>query len=400
MEMAKKNGPLVGLKILDLSRVLSGPYSTMWCAMMGADVIKVENPNDIDCTHTYWPFMNEKSTYYPSVNHNKKGVTLNLKAEEGKALFRDLVKTVDVLVENYRPGVMDKLGLGYDVLKEINPRLVYVSVSGYGTYGPYKNRPGYDTIAQAVGGLMHLTGDPDGPPTRAGVCVGDTIAGLTATIAILAGVFHQRETGQGVRAETSLVDALVAVSLVENNRYFASGIVPQRMGNIYKLWTPYGTYKAKDGYYNIGVGTDKQFQFFAPAIGHPELATDPKFIRDVERVQNRDELDNIINEWASTKTVKEIIDILVKADVPCGPVNSIADLEVDEHVAGARNMFPILEQPGVGAWKVTNIPLRFTETDIEPPKPAPELGQHNAEIYGALGRTPEELQRLHEMGVI
>jgi len=393
-------GPLAGLKVLDLTRVLSGPFATMWLATMGADVIKIENPKDPDVTRNYWPEVNGKSAYFPTVNHNKRCITLNLKAEEGKELFRRMVKDADVVIENFRPGVMDKLGLGYEALSQINPGIIYASISGFGTYGPYKDRPGYDVTAQAISGLMYLTGYPDGAPTRVGSSFGDTTAGVNAVLAILAALYCRTVTGQGQMVEASLVDSLVSLSTQDYIRYFAAGEVPVRMGNIYKTWTPYGTYQAKDGYYNLGCGTDKHFALFAGLIGRPELSEDPRFLHHRERVDHRQELDDIINAWASDKTVKEICDLMVSGGVPCGPVNSIVEISQDEHIAGAREMFPTLEQEGIGPLRVTNIPVRFSKSGLAPLKSASEFGGDNKAVYESFGVSAEELEKLRENGVI
>jgi len=299
MEKEKQinRGPLAGLKVIDMTRVLSGPFATMWMATMGADVIKVENPTDPDVTRNYYPGINGQSAYFPTVNHNKKGITLNLKAEEGKQLLRELVKDADVIIENFRPGVMDKLGLGYDELSRINPGIIYASISGYGTYGPYSQRPGYDVTAQAMSGIMYLTGQADGDPTRVGSSYGDTTAGVNIVLAILAAVYNRYQTGLGQKVETSLVDSLITLSAQDYIRYFAAGELPMRMGNIYKTWTPYGTYKAKDGHYNLGCGTDKHFRLFADTIGHPELGTMDEYRTHADRVAHRQQLDDIINAW-------------------------------------------------------------------------------------------------------
>lgn len=393
-------GPLAGLKVIDLTQVLSGPFATMWLATMGAEVIKIENPKSPDVTRNYAPLTNGVSAYFPTVNHNKKCITLNLKAPEGKELLKELVKDADVLVENFRPGVMDRLGVGYAVLKEINPRLIYASISGYGTYGPYKDRPGYDVIAQGMSGLMHLTGQADAPPTRVGSSIGDTVAGMNAVIAILAAVYGREQTGKGQMVETSLVDGLISLSTQDYIRYFVGGEVPCRMGNIYKSWAPYGTYQAADGYYNLGVGTDAHFRLFAEAIGHPEMADDPRFATHADRVANREAMDSIINAWASDKTVEQVCNIMVEKGVPAAPVNSIVEITKDPHIAGAREMFPTLCQEGLGDMQVTNIPVRFSESGLVVPKSASTLGGDNAEILTALGKTPEQIEALRQQGVI
>ena len=400
--MAEKNctGPLKGLKVIDLTQVLSGPFSTMWLATMGAEVIKIENPKSPDVTRNYAPFQNGVSAYFPTVNQNKKCITLNLKAPEGKELLKSLIKDADVLIENYRPGVMDRLGVGYEVLRAINPRLIYASISGYGTYGPYKDRPGYDVIAQGMSGLMHLTGQADAPPTRVGSSIGDTVAGMNAVIAILAAVYSREQTGKGQMVETSLVDGLISLSTQDYIRYFVGGEVACRMGNIYKSWAPYGTYQAADGYYNLGVGTDGHFRLFAQAIGQPELADDPRFLGHPERVANRAELDAIINAWAADKTAAQICDIMVEFGVPASPVNTIVEVSQDPHIAGAREMFPTLEQDVLGAMQVTNIPVRFADSGLVPPNSASVLGGDNEEVFASLGKTPEEIKALKEQGVI
>lgn len=400
MEQQVFTGPLTGLKVIDLTQVLSGPFSTMWLATMGADVIKIENPKSPDVTRSYAPLVNGVSGYFPTVNHNKKCITLNLKTPEGKELLKELVKDTDVLVENFRPGVMDRLGVGYAVLKEINPKLIYTSISGYGTYGPYKDRPGYDVIAQGMSGLMHLTGQADAPPTRVGSSIGDTVAGMNAVIATLAALYSREKTGKGQMVETSLVDSLISLSTQDYIRYFVGGEVPCRMGNIYKSWAPYGTYKASDGYYNLGVGTDAHFRLFAEAIGHADMADDPNFATHADRVANREAMDSIINSWAVDKTVAQICDIMVQKGVPAAPVNSIVEISKDPHIAGAREMFPALQQEGLGDMQVTNIPVRFSESGLAPLQSASTLGGDNEEILTALGKTPEQIEALRQQGVI
>ena len=393
-------GPLAGLKVIDLTQVLSGPFATMWLATMGADVIKIENPMSPDVTRNYAPLTNGVSAYFPTVNHNKKCITLNLKAPEGKELLKELIRDADVLVENFRPGVMDRLGVGYEVLKDLNPRLIYASISGYGTYGPYKDRPGYDVIAQSMSGLMHLTGQAGAPPTRVGSSIGDTVAGMNAVIAILAALYGREQTGKGQMVETSLVDGLISLSTQDYIRYFVGGEVPCRMGNIYKSWAPYGTYKASDGYYNLGVGTVAHFRLFSEAIGHPEMADDPRFATHADRVANREAMDSIINSWAADKTAAQICDIMVQKGVPAAPVNSIVELTKDPHIAGAREMFPTLQQEGLGDMQVTNIPVRFSESGLVAPRSASTLGGDNEEILTALGKTPEQIEALRQQGVI
>lgn len=399
-ELRPNTGPLVGLKVLDLTRVLSGPYASMWLASMGADVIKIENPKDPDVSRAYYPVINGHSAYYATMNRNKRAVTLNLKSEEGKKLFLELVKDADAVIENFRPGVMDKLGVGYEELKKVNPGIVYASISGYGTYGPYAKKPGYDVVAQAMSGLMSTTGFPEGPPTRVGCSVGDTVGGITSLVALLAALYCKNQTGLGQKVEVALVDSLVTLSTPDYVRYFVEGLAPVRMGNYYRSWAPYGTYQAKDGYYNIGCGTDEFFFKLARAIGHPEMVDDPRFQTHPARIENIEAMDAVINEWAMQRSVKEVCAIIDEAGVPCAPVYTIRDLEKDEHIAGAREMFPTINQPGIGEFQVTNLPVRFATSGLVPIQAAPELGANNEEIFGALGHTPEELAQLRTQGVI
>ena len=399
-ELKPNTGPLAGLKVLDLTRVLSGPFAAMWLASMGADVIKIENPKDPDVSRAYYPVINGQSGYYSTMNRNKRSITLNLKSEEGKKLFLELAKDADAVIENFRPGVMDKLGVGYEELKKVNPGIVYASISGYGTYGPYSKKPGYDVVAQAMSGLMAITGFPEGPPTRVGSSIGDTVGGVSSLVALLAALYCKSQTGLGQKVEVALVDSLLALSTPDYVRYFLEGLAPVRMGNYYRSWAPYGTYQAKDGYYNIGCGTDEFFYKFARAMGHPEMVDDARFRTHADRVANLEAMDAVINEWAMSRSVKEVCAIIDEAGVPCAPVYTIKELEKDEHIAGARDMFPTINQPEIGEFRITNIPLRFAGTGLAPIKAAPGLGANNEEIYGALGYAPEELARLREQGVI
>ena len=399
-ELQPDAGPLKGLRVLDLTRVLSGPYASMWLASMGADVIKIENPKDPDVSRAYYPVINGHSAYYATMNRNKRAVTLNLKSEEGKKLFLELVKDADAVIENFRPGVMDKLGVGYEELKKVNPGIVYASISGYGTYGPYSKKPGYDVVAQAMSGIMAATGFPEGPPTRVGCSIGDTVGGITSLVALLAALYCKNQTGLGQKVEVALVDSLLTLSMPDYVRYFTKGVEPVRMGNYYRSWAPYGTYQAKDGYYNVGCGTDAFFFKLAEAIGHPEMIDDPRFQTQTDRIANIEAMDAVINEWAMQRSVKEVCTILDAAGVPCAPVYTIRDLEKDEHIAGAREMFPTINQPGIGEFHITNIPVRFESSGLVPIQAAPDMGANNVEIFGALGHTPEELERLREQGVI
>ena len=396
-----KEGLLTGVIVIDLTRVLAGPYCSMLLADMGATVYKLEQPGVGDDSRTMGPFINNKSVYYANFNRDKIGCTLNLKSEEGKALFRKMVEKADIVLENYRPGTMEKLGLGYEELRKIKPSLVYGSISGCGQTGPYAKKAGYDITAQAMSGLMSVTGWPDGEPTRVGAPVGDTMSGMTLTVGVLAALHHARETGEGERVDIALTDTLVSLLTNINQFYFAEGRVPGRIGNRYETVYPYGAFRAKDGNLIIAGGHDSMFPRLVHIMGKPELLSDPRFLRVRDRVKNHEEMKAIVEEWTSTRTVAEIIETLEAAGVPAAPVNTIDAVAADPQIAGARNMFPALEHPGMGTFRITNNPLKFSGCPADPLTPAPEMGQDNRELYcGFLGLTEKELEKLREDGVI
>ena len=278
---------LQDIVVLDLTRVLAGPYCTMMLADFGADVIKIEIPVKGDDTRGMGPFVNNSSLYYANVNRNKKSVTLNLKDPKGKELFLAMVKKADVVVENYRPGVMDKLGVGYDVLKEVNDRIIYAAVSGFGSYGRNSARPGYDIIAQAYGGLMSITGEPDGEPLRVGTAIGDVLGGMNLTIGVLTALHARELSGKGQRVDVALVDSVISSLETGTQRYFASGKLPRRIGNRYASAYPYDSFKAKDGSFVIGCGNDKLFNLLCTRVLHREdLLTDPRFLNNALRCEN------------------------------------------------------------------------------------------------------------------
>jgi formyl-CoA transferase len=393
---------LSNITILDLTRVMAGPYCTMILADLGANVLKIENPKGGDDTRAFPPFKNGQSLYYANINRNKKGITLNLKAEEGKQMFLEMVKKADVVVENYRPGVMDKLGVGYDVLKEVNPKIVYAAISGFGSYGPYFQRPGYDIIAQAMSGLMSLTGVEGGGPLRTGSAIGDLVAGQNCVIGILAALNARNITGKGQRVDIALVDGLV--SFLENNtlRYQVDGVQPKRMGNRYPSAAPYDSFHAKDGEFVIGCGNNKLFALLTEKVlNKPELATDPRYDSAANRIANQAELKEIIEAWSVNYTIDEAVDIILGAGVPAAPIYDIKAVMENEHIAGARQMFLDCDHPVAGHIKINGNPIKLLDDMPGLKWAAPELGQDNGEIYGELlGFNEEKLNSLRENGVI
>lgn len=392
---------LNGVVILDLTRVLAGPYCGMIMSDLGAKVIKIERPVVGDDARAYGPYQNGESIYYAGLNRGKIGITLNLKDEKGKEIFKDMVRKANIVIENYRPGTMEKLGLGYDVLKEINPSIIYGSVSGFGHTGPYSKRAGYDIIGQAAGGLMSTTGWSFSPPTRTGTPMGDVLGGLNMAIGVLAALYRQKETGKGEKVDISLVDSVVSSMQNINMIYTTEGRIPQRIGNRYESTYPYDSFKAKDGDVIIGAGNDKLFKKLMEVMGKADLNSDERFLSVSKRVENHELLKEIIENWSKDKGVDEISKLLNDHGIPSTPINTIDRIVVDEQIAVNRNMFPVQKHPVAGDIKLTNNAIKLTETDSNPDKPAPTLGQHNEYVYKELlGYTDEKYKELIDNKVI
>lgn len=397
-----RKGVLDGITVLDFSQVLAGPYGTMWLADLGATVIKVENPKKGDVTRSYPPIkMEGMCAYFTSLNRSKKGITLNLKADEGKKIVYELAKQADIVVQNFRPGVMKKLGIGYEDLKKVNPRIIYANISGYGSNGPDAFLPGYDVVSQGAGGIMEMTGYAEGPPTRVGSSIGDTMGGVGMVIGVLAALNHREQCGEGMEIDISLTDMVTALCTREYIRYFGGGEIPTRMGNNYKLWAPYGLYKAKDGWYTVACGTEKHFMKFGKELMKLDSVTYEKYSTHEKRTADREGIDALVNAWAKDKTVDEITALFAAEGIPGGPVMDITKLVNDPQVAGERNMFPMQTQEGLGTMPVTNTPIRFSRSVVRAPEPAPMLGQDNEEILSdMLGMSAEEIAALKADGVI
>ena len=394
-------GLLDGVVVLDLGRVLACPYAATMMADMGATVIKIENPKGGDDTRKMGPFVNGNSVYYANFNRGKVGVTLNLKEPEGKEIFKEMVKKADVVLENYRPGTMEKLGLGYDVLKEVNPGIVYGSISGFGHTGPLSKRAGYDIVGQAIGGLMSTTGWPDGPATRTGTPMGDVLGALNMTVGVLAALVNKQRTGKGEKVDVALVDSVAAAMENITMIYQSTGRIPQRIGNRYESTYPYDTFPAKDGDVVIAAGNNKLYAILCDVMGKPELKTDPRFAEVKDRVANHVAMREIIVPWTKQHTIDEVDKLLNDAGCPACPVNTLDRLVVDPQIAGARGMFPTIDQPGIGELQITAIPAHTTRTSTAPRKAAPLLGEDNADVYGKLlGLDEAKLADLKAKGVI
>jgi crotonobetainyl-CoA:carnitine CoA-transferase CaiB-like acyl-CoA transferase len=396
------SGALKGVKVLDLTRVLAGPYCTMMLADFGAEVIKIEIPKKGDDTRAFGPFANGESLYYANVNRNKKGITLNLKSEEGKAMFLEMIKDADVVVENYRPGVMEKLGLGYDELCKVNDQIIYGAVSGFGCYGPYSQRPGYDIIGQAMGGLMSISGPEGGSATRSGNAMSDVLGGMNLTIGILAALHARTVIGKGQRVDVSLVDSVVSSLETGIQRYFASGKEPGLMGNRYASAYPYDSFKAKDGEFVIGCGNDKLYELLCKKVFKREdLLADERFCTNNKRCENHAALKPEIEKWSANYTIEEAVEMILDAGVPAAPIYGYERLAKDPHIAGAREMFVDLPHPVIGNMRVNGNPVKLLTTKAVIDSPAPALGEHNNEVYSKLlGLDDSRIEELKENGTI
>jgi crotonobetainyl-CoA:carnitine CoA-transferase CaiB-like acyl-CoA transferase len=391
---------LEGIKVLDLSRALAGPYCTMMLADMGAEVIKVEMPGRGDDSRSWGPpFVEGESAYFMSVNRNKKSLTLNMKSEKSIEIIHKLIKQSDVLVENFRPGAMERLGLGYEQVKGMNPKIIYASISGFGQDGPYRMLPGFDQVLQGMGGLMSITGEPGGPPIKVGVAVADISGGMFAGYGIMVALYNRERTGKGQLVDVSLLDSQVAWLTYRAGAYFASGDVPQPVGSGHPVIVPYQAFKAKDVYINIAVGNDQLWERFCKAVGLEKVMNDPKFVTNAKRVENRGEIVKIIGDLIITRNGEEWLTILNDAGVPCGPIYTIDKIFADPQVLH-RQMLKELDHPRTGKVKVTGIPVKLSETPGEVTTAPPVLGQHTHEILAEIGYSSQDVEKLTQEKVI
>ena len=392
--------PLSGLRVLDLTRVLAGPYCTMVLADLGAEVIKVEIPGRGDDARHFGPFVGPESAYFMSLNRNKKSVALNLKHDQGREVFLKLVRRADVLVENFRPGTMDKLGLGYERLSAENPRLVYAAISGFGHTGPYREKPAYDIVVQGMGGIMSITGHPGGPPTRVGASIGDITAGLFGAVGILAALRERERTGRGRFVDVAMLDCQVAILENAIARYEVSGEVPGRIGNRHPSITPFTSVEASDGYLIIAVGNDALWEKFCRLVGREDLLADPRFRTNQDRTERWEELEPILAAIFRTRTVGEWLSALEHAGIPCGPINTI-DRVVSDPQVQARGMIVAVDHPDAGPVKMAASPVKLAPAPPPRYRPSPRLGEHTRDVLAALaGLTEEDLAELERQGVV
>jgi CoA:oxalate CoA-transferase len=392
---------LEGIKILDLTRVLAGPFATMILADLGAEVIKVEIPLSGDDARQFPPFQGGESAYFMSINRNKKSLTLNLKVEEGREVFLQLLRKCDVLVENFRPGTMEKLGLGYDRLKREQPGLIYAATSGYGQTGPYSQRAAYDAVVQALSGLMSITSsEKDGKPTRVGTSIGDITAGLYTAIGILAALVERQRSGVGQMVDVAMLDCQVAILENAISRYLASGIVPRPIGNRHPSIVPFEPFETLDGQIMIAAGNDSLWHKFCKAVGLDDMALDPAFSSNAKRNENYEPLRERVSAAMRRKATAEWQTVLENAGIPNGPIQSI-DQVVQDPQMRAREMLVEIEHPSAGRVTIPGVPVKLSETPGSVRTPAPCLGEHTAEILAnMLGLSPAEINALRAAGAI
>jgi crotonobetainyl-CoA:carnitine CoA-transferase CaiB-like acyl-CoA transferase len=389
---------LHGITVLDLTRVLSGPYCTMMLADMGARVIKVEQPGKGDDTRGWGPpFVNGESAYFMSVNRNKESVTLDFKAPEGRTILDRLIASADVLVENFRPGTLAKLGLDYDTLAARHPRLIYCSISGFGQTGPRSREAGYDAVVQAEGGLMSLTGFPDGPPIKFGLAIADIATGMFAAQGVTTALFHRERTGQGQHVDIAMLDSAVALFTYQAGIYFATDTVPPRLGNRHPTIVPYEMFRASDGDFVLAVGNDDLWRRFCTATG---CAPEERFATNRQRVSHYDELKPLLDQMFRTETRSHWLERLKAAGVPCGAVRDVGDVFADPQVA-ARGMATTLEHATAGTLRMAGTPIKLSATPGSIRTPPPTLGQHtDAVLTRDLDFTPQDIAALRAQGVI
>ncbi len=391
---------LDGLTVLDLTNYLAGPYCAMILGDLGADVIKVERPGTGDGSREWGPpFLQGESAYFLSVNRNKQSLTLNLQTEAGQRILHQLAATSDVVVENFRPGTVARLGVDYATLRDLNPRLIYCSISGFGQDGPYRAKPSYDLVAQAVGGLMSLTGEADRPPAKIGVAITDLVAGFFATIGILAALHARDREGRGQFIDISLLDGVVAILSHQAGSFLASGVNPERLGSAHPTIVPYQAFHAADAYFVAAVGTDSLWTRFCRGLGLETLLSDSRFATNPDRVQNREALLQILTTVFATQPAQHWINRIDAAGVPCGPVLQLNEVFADPQVLH-RRMVETIQHPAAGPIKVLGTPLKLSKTPAAIRTPPPTLGQHTREILRRLGYDDTAIEELTKAGVI
>lgn len=391
---------LEGIKVLDLSRTLAGPFCTMLLGDQGAEVIKIEQPIVGDEARRFTPpTLDGESSYYLSANRNKKSVTVDLKSEEGKQIIYKLAKEADILVENFRTGTLEELGFGYETLKEINPRLIYCSISGFGRTGPESKRAGYDLLLQGYGGLMSITGEEEGPPVKAGMSIVDLTTGMFAVYGILSALFNAQRTGEGQFVDVSLLDGQITLLNYIATSFWATGKNPGRMGSAHPTIAPYQSFKAKDMTVILAVANDNLWQKMCDVLEWADMKDDSRFAKNIDRVTNREALIDILSKRIDTIESEELFTKLDAVGVPCGPIHTIEQVLNHPQVL-ARDMILEIEHPTVNGLKVPGFPVKFSDTPSSLRHHPPLLGEHTDNVLSELGYTGREINELRERGVI
>ena len=405
--MPENSGPLAGVTVVDLTRILAGPFCTQILGDMGADVIKIERPGSGDDTRRFGPpFLKDaegndtsESAYFMSCNRNKRSVAVDIAEPEGQAVVRRLIGHADVVMENFKVGNLARYELSYDGLKGEFPRLIYCSITGFGQTGPYAERPGYDPLIQAMGGVMSVTGDPDGEPQKVGVPIADLMAGMYADVAVIAALHNRAATGKGQYIDISLLDTQVAWLSIQAANYLISGDNPKRLGNGHPNIVPYQVFETADGHIMVTIGNDTQFGRFCEFAGVPELAADARFATNGDRVRNRAKIVPLLQEYFLNRPSLEWVEDLQAASVPAGPINDLADVFSDPQVLH-RQMLLEMPHPTLGSIKQTGLPLKFSLTPGGLDRHPPLLGEHNQEILQGLGYSAAQVEQMAEQSVI
>ena len=386
--------PLEGVKVLDLTQIMAGPYCTMMLADMGADVVKVEKPNGGDDTRRMGPpFIEGESAAFLGINRNKRSIVIDLRSDPGRELAQRMARQSDILVQNFRPGALERMGLGYEQVREINPAIVYCTISGFGATGPYARRGGFDLVTQGMSGLMSVTGHTDGPPVKVGVPICDLNAGMFGAIGILTAYINRLRTGQGQHVDTSLLEGGIAYTFWESAMYFATGDVPDPKGSAHRLTAPYQAFETSDGYVNVGAANQANWERLCAAIGRDELVSDPRFVAPSDRMSNVDELVSTLEDIFSQESSAHWLKTLENAGVPCGPIYDLEQVYADPQVQ-SREMMVETDHPVAGRVKNIGIPIKLSETPGRFQRPAPTLGQHTDEVLRELGCSDAEIDKL------
>lgn len=392
--------PLQDIVVVDLTRILSGPFCTMILADFGADVIKIESPDTGDESRLLGPYVNTESAYFMSVNRGKQSVTINLKTEEGRSILLEIIKKADILVENYRPGKMAEWGLDYEKMKLENPGLIYVSISGFGHSGPYMKSPAYDIVIQGMSGLMSITGEEDGQPTRVGTSIGDIVPGLFSAVGIMMALFHRSRKGEGQHLDIAMFDSVVAILENAISRFYVQKEIPKPIGNRHPAITPFDSFSVKDGFIIVAAGNQKLFEKLCESLDLPELPKDERFSEYASRHQHEKELKPILSEAFSHFTQSKALKMLSEIGIPCAPINAI-DQVLENPQIKERDMIVDVEHPVAGIVKLPGIPIKMSATPGAIEKPAPTLGQHTNYVLSKFASlTEEQISELHLKGIV